>query len=88
MKITEFFVKRPTLFWSLMIGILLAGVFAFTRMPKLEDPAVAVKQAMVMVPYMGASAVGGERSCVACPMCVRLQRNATTVWRSSPWSLT
>ena len=56
MKITEFFVKRPTLFWSLMVGILLAGIFAFTRMPKLEDPAVAVKQAMVMVPYMGASA--------------------------------
>lgn len=56
MKITEFFIKRPTLFWSLMVGILLAGIFAFTRMPKLEDPAVAVKQAMVMVPYMGASA--------------------------------
>lgn len=56
MKITEFFVKRPTLFWSLMVGILLAGVFAFTRMPKLEDPAVAVKQAMVMVPYPGAAA--------------------------------
>lgn len=56
MKITEYFIKRPTLFWSLMMGILLAGIFAFTRMPKLEDPAVAVKQAMVMVPYPGASA--------------------------------
>ena len=56
MKITEFFIKRPTLFWSLMIGILLAGIFAFSRMPKLEDPAVAVKQAMVGAVYPGASA--------------------------------
>lgn len=56
MKITEFFVNRPTLFWSLMIGILIAGVLSFIQMPKLEDPAVAVKQAMVVVPYPGASA--------------------------------
>ena len=56
MKITEFFIKRPTLFWSLMIGILLAGIFAFSRLPKLEDPAVAVKQAMVVAVYPGASA--------------------------------
>ena len=56
MKLTEFFVKRPTLFWSLMIGILIAGVLSFLQMPKLEDPAVSVKQAMVIVPYPGANA--------------------------------
>ena len=56
MKLTEFFVKRPTLFWSLMIGILIAGILSFLQMPKLEDPAVSVKQAMVIVPYPGASA--------------------------------
>ena len=56
MKATEFFMRRPTLFWSLMAGIILAGIFAFVQMPKLEDPAVAVKQAMVVVPYPGASA--------------------------------
>ena len=50
MKLTEFFVKRPTLFWSLMIGILIAGVRSFLQMPKLEDPAISVKQAMVIVP--------------------------------------
>lgn len=48
--------KRPTLFWSLMTFILIAGVLAFLQMPKLEDPAVSVKQAMVIVPYPGASA--------------------------------
>ena len=56
MKLTEFFVRRPTLFWSLMAGILIAGVLSFVWMPKLEDPVVAVKQAMVVVPYPGASA--------------------------------
>lgn len=56
MKITKFFIERPTLFWSLMVGIIIAGVLAFIRMPKLEDPAVATKQAMVVAIYPGASA--------------------------------
>lgn len=56
MRLTKFFVERPTLFWSLVAGILIAGVLSYFYMPKLEDPAVAVKQAMVIVPYPGASA--------------------------------
>ncbi len=56
MKLTAFFIKHPTLFWSLMAGILIAGVLAFAQMPKLEDPAVAAKQAMGMIPYPGAGA--------------------------------
>ena len=56
MRLTKFFVDRPTLFWSLVAGILVAGVLSYFYMPKLEDPAVAVKQAMVVVPYPGASA--------------------------------
>ncbi len=54
--ITRFFMERRTLFWSLMAGILIAGVLSFAWMPKLEDPAVPVKQVMVVVPYPGASA--------------------------------
>ena len=54
--IPEFFLRRPTLFWSFMAFILLAGVIAFVQMPKLEDPAVAVKQAMVAVVWPGADA--------------------------------
>lgn len=56
MKLTEFFIKRPMLFWSLMAAIIIAGVLAFVQMPKLEDPAVATKQAMVVVPFPGADA--------------------------------
>ena len=55
-RITEFFMGRPVLFRSLMVGIVIAGVLAFLQMPKLEDPAVAVKQAVVVVPYPGADA--------------------------------
>ena len=67
MKITEFFVKRPTLFWSLMVAVLIAGVLAYVQMPKLEDPVVAVKQAMVVVPWPGADAHEVELE-VAVPM--------------------
>lgn len=56
MKMTEFFMRRPILFWSFMAAILIAGILAFVQMPKLEDPAVAAKQAMVGVAWPGASA--------------------------------
>ena len=56
MKLTEFFMRRPVLFWSLMGAILIAGVLSFVQMPKLEDPAVSIKKAMVVVPWPGASA--------------------------------
>lgn len=54
--ITEYFIKRPTLFWSLMAALLIAGILSFIQMPKLEDPAIGVKQAMVVVVYPGATA--------------------------------
>lgn len=55
-KLTQFFMRRPMLFWSLMAAILIAGVLAFMQMPKLEDPAVSAKQAMVVVAWPGADA--------------------------------
>lgn len=54
--LTEFFVKRPIIFWSFVVGILLIGVLSYIKMPKLEDPAVAVKQASVVLVYPGATA--------------------------------
>ncbi len=55
-RVTEFFVKQPLLFWSAVVAILIAGVVSFMWMPKLEDPAVAVKQASVVAIYPGATA--------------------------------
>ena len=56
MKLTTFFMKRPTLFWSFMVAILLAGIISFFQMPKLEDPAIPIKQCNVVVVYPGATA--------------------------------
>ena len=55
-KLTEFFIKRPVIFWSMVVAMLLAGVLSFLSMPKLEDPAISGKQAMVVILYPGASA--------------------------------
>ena len=56
MKLTEFFMRRPMMFWSFMAAIIIAGVLSFIQMPKLEDPAVSAKQAMVVVSWPGANA--------------------------------
>lgn len=64
MRVTEFFMRRRTLFWSTMAIILLGGILYFLRMPKLEDPAVTVKQASVVVIYPGADAEVIERDVV------------------------
>ncbi|MDR0368822.1 MAG: efflux RND transporter permease subunit [Bacteroidales bacterium] len=56
MKISEFFYQRQTLFWSLLVMIIAGGIFAYSVMPKLEDPTISVKQAMVITYYPGASA--------------------------------
>ena len=54
--LTEFFVRQPLLYWSAVAAIVIGGVLSFLQMPKLEDPAVAVKQAAVVVVWPGASA--------------------------------
>lgn len=36
--------------------LIVGGLFAYTQLPKLEDPAVRVKQAIIVVTYPGASA--------------------------------
>lgn len=55
MKIIKYLVERPTLIWSFMAAIVIAGILSFIRMPKLEDPVVPVKQAVVVVARPGAS---------------------------------
>lgn len=55
-RLTEFFMQRRTLFWSLIIMLALLGVISFMQMPKLEDPALYGRQATVAIPYPGATA--------------------------------
>lgn len=63
-KVSKFFMNRQTLFWSILIMIVAVGIYTFIRMPKLEDPAVSVKQASVVVIYPGADAVRVEKDVV------------------------
>ena len=56
--------QRRTLFWSLMVLIVAVGVMTYFRMPKLEDPAVSVKQASVVILYPGADAKRVENDAV------------------------
>ena len=55
MKIVKYLVERPTLMWSFIAAILIGGLLSFIMMPKLEDPVVPVKQAVVVVARPGAS---------------------------------
>ena len=57
--------QRKTLFWSVLVLIFAIGVLSYVRMPKLEDPAVTVKQASVVVIYPGADAQRVERDAVS-----------------------
>lgn len=61
-KLTQFFMSRRTLFWSLTAMLALAGVACFMMMPKLEDPAIKAKMATVVVPYPGGSAYEVEQN--------------------------
>ncbi len=65
MKLSKYFIKRPTLFWSLMVAIILGGIYSYSKMPKLEDPEISIKQANVVVLYPGASAHEVELEAVA-----------------------
>lgn len=64
-RVSKFFMNRKTLFWSVMVLIIAVGVLTFIRMPKLEDPAVSVKQASVVVLYPGAETTRVEKDVVS-----------------------
>ena len=64
-RLTKFFIERKTLFWSVIFLIIAVGVMAFMTMPKLEDPAVTVKQASVVVIYPGADTKRVEKDVVS-----------------------
>ena len=56
MNISKWALKRGVLIHAFVAVLIIGGLWAFTQMPKLEDPAVRVKQALVVATYPGASA--------------------------------
>jgi multidrug efflux pump subunit AcrB len=52
----RFFVEVRQISWVLLIGTLLWGVYAYFSMPQRKDPEIAVRQAVAITPWPGASA--------------------------------
>lgn len=88
-RITSYFVKHPVVFWSVVAGIIVAGVLSFIMMPKLEDPPISAKQAMVVVSYPGLlhTRLNSRLSffwrmpCVPFQMSTRLLQPVRTAWQ-------
>ncbi len=55
MNIAEFAIKKSTITWTLTVVILVLGYISYTKLPRLEDPEFAIKEAVIITPYPGAS---------------------------------
>ena len=56
MNFTEYALKNRALVYFFVCVLVIGGVYSFFTMSKLEDPAITVKQAMIVTAYPGASA--------------------------------
>lgn len=55
MNITEYALKNRALIYFFIVVLVVGGIYSFMTMSKLEDPAITVKQALVITAYPGAS---------------------------------
>ncbi|MDV6316039.1 efflux RND transporter permease subunit [Idiomarina sp. HP20-50] len=60
MNIAQYSMERKTTSWLLFLILLIGGIVALTQLGRLEDPKFTIKQAMVITPYPGASALQVE----------------------------
>ena len=56
MNISNLALSRRNLVNTFVVFLIVGGLWAFFEMPKFEDPAIRVKQAVVVATYPGASA--------------------------------
>jgi multidrug efflux pump subunit AcrB len=56
MNIAEMAIKKRVITWTLTLLLPVMGYWAYRGLPRLEDPEFAIKQAVVLTPYPGASA--------------------------------
>ncbi len=61
MNIAEFSINKKIITWTLTVLILLMGYFSYKDLPRLEDPEFAIKNAIIITPYFGASAYEVEK---------------------------
>jgi len=55
MNIAEFSIKKSVITWTATVVTLVLGFLAYQDLPRLEDPEFAIKDAVIMTPYPGAS---------------------------------
>ena len=60
MNIAEFCLKQRTVTVVLTMALFVAGLVSYQRMSRLEDPEFTIKDALVITPYPGASALEVE----------------------------
>lgn len=60
MNLTEYTINNKSVTWMLIVLLTLGGMFSFTTLGRLEDPAFTIKQAMILTSYPGASALEVE----------------------------
>src|ERR1043165_4518748 len=51
----RFFTETRHVSWVLLIGVLLWGIYGYLQMPQRKDPDIPIRQALVLVPWPGAS---------------------------------
>ena len=60
MNIAELSIKKSVITWTMTVVLLFLGYFAYMGLPRLEDPEFAIKEAVIITPYPGASAAEVE----------------------------
>ena len=60
MNIAEFAIRKKVVTWTLTVVLIVMGFQAYLALPRLEDPEFAIKDAVVITPYDGASAAEVE----------------------------
>ncbi len=55
MNIAELAIKKSVITWTLTVVMLVLGYFSYQGLSRLEDPEFAIKEAVILTPYPGAS---------------------------------
>ena len=79
MNLAEFSINKKVITYTLTVVALYVGYLSFNSLPRLEDPEFAIKQALIITSYPGASAEEVERE-------ARVEREAQQERRGTPAS--
>jgi len=61
MNLAEFSINKKVITYTLTVVALYVGYLSFNSLPRLEDPEFAIKQALIITSYPGASAIEVEK---------------------------